>query len=186
DNDYSTWKSLIEEAIAKMQAQITEDNFNELVEQNSQIKSMQEEQKSLQTAIKNNDYDSWASLMTAQITEDNFNELVEKHQKINESMKELKPFFENSSKDLSKAPELSETEIALREAIANNNYDSWKTVMESQITEDNFNTLVENYSQMKEQKSSDRNFESLDSISDKKRQSPLEKQENRHSGLGFF
>ncbi|MFA7708087.1 MAG: hypothetical protein WCX73_03995, partial [Candidatus Pacearchaeota archaeon] len=40
DNDYSTWKSLIEEAIAKMQAQITEDNFNELVEQNSQIKSM--------------------------------------------------------------------------------------------------------------------------------------------------
>lgn len=37
NNDYETWKSLMEEQIAKMQEQITEDNFDEIVARHQEI-----------------------------------------------------------------------------------------------------------------------------------------------------
>jgi len=47
-------------------------------------------QNSLRTAIENNDFDAWKSLMESQITEENFNKIVERH----ENMKEEKAFME--------------------------------------------------------------------------------------------
>jgi len=37
DGDYTTWKSLMEEKIAKMQSQITEENFNAIKEQHQKM-----------------------------------------------------------------------------------------------------------------------------------------------------
>jgi len=37
NNDYTIWKSLMEQEIAKMQAQLTEENFNKIVEQHQQM-----------------------------------------------------------------------------------------------------------------------------------------------------
>lgn len=41
--------------------------------------AMNELQDQIQTAIENNDYATWKSLMESQLTEDNFNSLVEMH-----------------------------------------------------------------------------------------------------------
>lgn len=43
DEDYATWSSLMEEQIVKMQEQITEENFDELVAKNQEMKEKQEE-----------------------------------------------------------------------------------------------------------------------------------------------
>lgn len=45
DGDYETWKSLMEERIAKMQESLTEENFNKIVEQQQEMKEKQEEMK---------------------------------------------------------------------------------------------------------------------------------------------
>ena len=53
NNDYSTWKTLMEERLAKMQEQITEENFNKLVERHSQ---MSEFRTALQEAKESGDW----------------------------------------------------------------------------------------------------------------------------------
>jgi len=47
ENNYTAWKSLMEERIAKMQSQLTEENFNKIVEQN---KNMSEFKTAMQEA----------------------------------------------------------------------------------------------------------------------------------------
>ena len=42
NGNFSTWKSLQEERIAKMQAQLTEENFNKIVERQNQMKELRE------------------------------------------------------------------------------------------------------------------------------------------------
>ncbi len=42
NNDYETWKSLMEEQIEKMQAQITEENFNQIVEMHQKMEEVKE------------------------------------------------------------------------------------------------------------------------------------------------
>jgi hypothetical protein len=42
NNDYDSWKILMEKQIERMQASITEDNFNKLVEQNGQMSQLKE------------------------------------------------------------------------------------------------------------------------------------------------
>jgi len=37
NGDYATWKSLMDEKIAKMQAELTEENFNKIVEQHKKM-----------------------------------------------------------------------------------------------------------------------------------------------------
>lgn len=44
--DYATWKSLMEAQIAKMQEQITEENFNEIVEMHQKMAEMREARES--------------------------------------------------------------------------------------------------------------------------------------------
>lgn len=45
NSDYDAWKSLMEEKIAKMQEQLTEENFNKIVERQQEMKDKQEEMK---------------------------------------------------------------------------------------------------------------------------------------------
>jgi hypothetical protein len=184
NNDYATWKSLVNEQIVKMQEQITEENFNKAVEQNEQMKVGQVEQKALQTALENKDYDTWKTLMEAKITEDNFNKVVEQFQKMNETKKEMNRTKEMPRGSL-KAPQLSDNEKALQTAIENNDYDTWKTLMEAKITEDNFNKAVENYSNMKEQRGTNK-ISKGDNMRDMPRnnmQQSGERNGNRNMGL---
>jgi hypothetical protein len=47
NEDYAAWKSLMEAQIAKMQAEITEENFNALVEQHAQMSEMKADMDAL-------------------------------------------------------------------------------------------------------------------------------------------
>lgn len=40
--DYSTWKTLMQERIAEMESELTEENFNQLVEAHSEMKEARE------------------------------------------------------------------------------------------------------------------------------------------------
>jgi len=53
DGDYETWKSLMEERIAKMQSQITEENFNVIREQHQE---MSEFRTAMQEARESGDF----------------------------------------------------------------------------------------------------------------------------------
>lgn len=53
DGDYTTWKSLMEERIAKMQSQVTEENFNAIREQHQK---MSELRTSMQEARESGDF----------------------------------------------------------------------------------------------------------------------------------
>jgi hypothetical protein len=147
NNDYNSWKSLMEQQISKMQALVTQDNFNTLVEQNTKVKTIQEQQQSLQTAIKNNDYDSWASIMQSKITEDNFNQEVARFQQMQSMKGNANPKSGNYSKG-----SLSADQKALQTAIENNDYTTWKSLMTSRITQANFQKAVDQYSKMQTHK----------------------------------
>ncbi len=45
EGDYESWKSLMEDRIARMQEQITEENFNKLVEHQQEMEDMQDAMK---------------------------------------------------------------------------------------------------------------------------------------------
>jgi hypothetical protein len=47
--------------------------------------------------------------------------------------------------------QMQEFHDSLKQAIENNDFESWKSLMESQLTEENFNLLVERYNQMSEE-----------------------------------
>lgn len=148
DKNYEAWKSLMGQEIAKMQAQVTEENFNKIIGQHQQKGAVQGEQNAIQAAIEAGDFSSWKTLMEAQITETNFNKLVERFQKMNETRGEMR----NVPKNLPKIPGLNGNEKALKEAIANNDYSTWKSLMEAQITEEHFNKLVEMHKKRAEQR----------------------------------
>ena len=50
----------------------------------SEKTAMQTQMQAIQTAIDNNDFATWKSLMEAQLTQDNFNKLVDANQKMTE------------------------------------------------------------------------------------------------------
>jgi hypothetical protein len=127
NNDYNSWKSIMEQQISQMQALVTQDNFKQ----------------SLQTAIKNNDYDSWASIMQSKITQDNFNQEVARFQKMQSMKGNANPQYGNYSKG-----SVSADQKALQTAIQNNDYATWKSLMTSQITQANFQKVSDQYSQM--------------------------------------
>ncbi|MEK6918347.1 MAG: hypothetical protein AABW51_05355, partial [Nanoarchaeota archaeon] len=63
----------------------------------------------VQTAVENNDYAEWKSLMESQLTEENFQKLVDRQSKISEAkdlMKQIKTAMENG--DTEKAEDLRE------------------------------------------------------------------------------
>ena len=59
NKDYATWKSLMEDRISEMQSQITEDNFNTMVEHHNDMFKFREQMKQ---ARKSGDYSKMQEL----------------------------------------------------------------------------------------------------------------------------
>ena len=60
--DYSTWKTLMEQRIEKMKAELTEENFNLLVERHSQMKERNQLREQIRDALQNGDYETATQL----------------------------------------------------------------------------------------------------------------------------
>jgi DNA-binding FadR family transcriptional regulator len=60
----------------------------------------------------------------------------------------------NLNKDLTEEEktEMQEFNDAIQQAIEDGDFETWKSLMESQLTEENFNALIERYNQMSEDK----------------------------------
>jgi hypothetical protein len=141
NEDYDSWKSIMDGIIERMQSFITKDNFDKLVNQNNEAEDMKEEQESLQTAIKDEDYDTWKSLMEAKLTEEYFSNLVEKNNnQVNESYRNHFNFG------------FGEMDEEVIQAIEDEDYDTWKSLMEAKLTEETFNQLIERENLVKENK----------------------------------
>ena len=91
--------------------------------------------EAIQSAIENDDYSTWRSLMEEKLSEENFDLIVERHKVMSEK-------FETKQ----------ETMQAIQNAMDAKDYDAWKTAIESnkmyfnladKITEDNFATFVQ-------------------------------------------
>ena len=56
--DYETWKALMEEKLEKMKAELTEENFNLIVEKHGQMKEGMEIRQQIKEAWENEDYET--------------------------------------------------------------------------------------------------------------------------------
>ncbi|MBS3143774.1 hypothetical protein J4446_02785 [Candidatus Woesearchaeota archaeon] len=50
---------------------------------------MQEQMEAVNSAIENNDFEAWKSLMESQLTEENFNQMVERHNEMKEFREQM-------------------------------------------------------------------------------------------------
>ena len=75
--------------------------------------------EAIQTAIENNDFASWKSLMEARITEDNFNEMVKRH-----------------SEMISERASMQEEMQEFHQAMADGDYDKAKELKEELMPEE--------------------------------------------------
>lgn len=64
NNDYGAWKTLMEEQITQMQAQITEENFAKAQERHNQMSQVRDLRDQLKTAIENKDTETAENLRT--------------------------------------------------------------------------------------------------------------------------
>jgi len=62
NGDYATWKALMEEQLDRMKAELTEENFNLLVERRSQMKERSQLREQIRDALENGDYETAAQL----------------------------------------------------------------------------------------------------------------------------
>jgi len=62
NGDYDTWKTLMEERIEKMKSELTEENFNQIVENHNQMKERMEIEQQIREAIQNGDYETATQL----------------------------------------------------------------------------------------------------------------------------
>jgi hypothetical protein len=73
--------------------------FDNWFARNTNPVEMQEEQSSIQTAIKDNDYNTWKSLVESKLTEENFNQIVLRYTEMSEK--------KDSAKDNTNVPDNS-------------------------------------------------------------------------------
>ena len=62
NGDYATWKALMEERLDRMKAELTEENFNLLVEKHNQMKERSQLRERIRDALENGDYETAAQL----------------------------------------------------------------------------------------------------------------------------
>ena len=62
NGDYATWKALMEERIDRMKSELTEENFNQIVERHNQMKENMEIEQQIREAIQNGDYETAVQL----------------------------------------------------------------------------------------------------------------------------
>ena len=58
NGDYDTWKTLMEDRIEEMKSDLTEENFDSIVERHSQMKESRELRQQIREAIENGDYEN--------------------------------------------------------------------------------------------------------------------------------
>ena len=58
NGDYETWKTLMENRIDEMKAELTEENFNQLVERHSQMNEAREIRQQIREAWENDDFET--------------------------------------------------------------------------------------------------------------------------------
>lgn len=86
--------------------------------------TMNEQREAIDTAIENEDYETWKSLMEAQITEENFQKAVERHKEMEEMREEREANREEMEE---KMQELREK---MDEARENEDFDTLKELEE--------------------------------------------------------
>ena len=62
NNDYNTWNALMEQRIEKMKSELTQDNFNQVVDRYNQMKERSQLKQQIKQAIQNKDYDTATKL----------------------------------------------------------------------------------------------------------------------------
>ena len=62
NNDYTTWKTLMEERLDRMKAELTEENFNLLVERHNQMEERNQLREQIREALQNGDYETAVQL----------------------------------------------------------------------------------------------------------------------------
>jgi uncharacterized protein YpuA (DUF1002 family) len=62
-NDYETWRSLMEQKIEKMKSELTEENFNKIVEMHNTMKENNQQREQIKNALENGDYETAKQLI---------------------------------------------------------------------------------------------------------------------------
>jgi len=62
NGDYATWKALMEYRLDRMKAELTEENFNLLVERHNQMEERNQLREQIRDALQNGDYETAAQL----------------------------------------------------------------------------------------------------------------------------
>ena len=63
NNDYESWKNLMEQRIEEMKSKLTQDNFDKIVEMHNAMKGSEETKQQIKTALENGDYETAKQLM---------------------------------------------------------------------------------------------------------------------------
>jgi DNA-binding FadR family transcriptional regulator len=62
NGDYNTWKALMEKRIDRMKSELTEENFNQVVERYNQMKERSQLKQQINEALQSGDYETAAQL----------------------------------------------------------------------------------------------------------------------------
>jgi cysteinyl-tRNA synthetase len=62
NNDYSTWKTLMEKNLDRMKSKLTQENFNQIVENHNQMKQRSQLRQQIKDALQNGDYEKAVQL----------------------------------------------------------------------------------------------------------------------------
>jgi len=58
NKDYATWKSLMEQRIEKMKSELTQENFNKIVEMHNTMQQNNQVREQVKSALENGDYET--------------------------------------------------------------------------------------------------------------------------------
>jgi len=62
NGDYAVWKTLMEKQLDRMKSELTEENFNQIVENHNQMKERDQIRQQIKDAIQNGDYETAVQL----------------------------------------------------------------------------------------------------------------------------
>jgi len=148
NNDYSSWKGIMEEIINKMKSMVSKENFDKVAARHNSMNLNRFEKESLRNITVLGNYSIWREHMEAQLTEEKFYRFVNISTGDHSVGKMMgvpfnSGFFMNFSEE-----QLAEIKLAIK----NSDYLTWKLLIESQLTEDNFNSFIQMHSKMDERR----------------------------------
>ena len=99
DNDYDAWKTLMEEKIAQLEAQLTEENFNILVEKYNEREAQKLDTEELQSEIEKLKEEFCASHNCPELNAESNEDFQEKHQGMRKGFQKEMPTRQDSNQD---------------------------------------------------------------------------------------